>query len=634
MEHNHTHEHTHEHSHEHGEGAEKSEIIKLTIGAILFAIGFVLFEFVEASLYITLPILVVAYIILGAEVVISALKNIVRGKIFDENFLMALATVGAFATGEYPEAVAVMLFYQIGEFFQDAAVDKSRKSINSLLDIRPDTANLLENNETITVHPSDVNKEDIIVVKPGERVPLDGIVIGGTSFIDTRALTGESVPRTVTEGDTVLSGCINQSGLLTVKVTKEFSESTASKIIDLVENATSKKAPAENFITKFARYYTPVVVIAALLLATIPPLFANGVWADWIYRGFVFLVISCPCALVISIPLTFFGGLGAASRKGVLIKGSNYLEALNSLENIVFDKTGTLTKGVFEVTDICPASGFSKEELLEIAASVESMSNHPIAKSVVEAAEREARKDRESQVTEFSEIPGHGVSAVRNGKTILAGNAKLMEENNISYIINEAAGTKVYIAVDNTFAGSIVISDEVKEDSKNTIEALKKLGVKNTVMLTGDNENIAKSVAEALNLDKYFAELLPADKVTKLEELMTGTTAFVGDGINDAPVLARADIGIAMGALGSDAAIEAADIVLMTDEPSKLIDAVSIAKKTRKIVVQNIVFALAVKAVLLLLGALGFATMWLAIFGDVGVMLLAVLNGARMLKTK
>ncbi len=620
------------------EKSPKARIIRLVIGAVFFVVGLVLFKFETIPFSVTIPVLVAAYVILGYDVVLRALRNILRGKIFDENFLMALSTVGAFAIGEYPEAVAVMLFYQIGEFFQDMAVDNSRKSISKLMDIRPDSANLMKGEELVTVHPEKVRVGDIIVVKPGEKVPLDGEIIEGAASLDTCALTGESVPRTARVGDHVLSGCICQDGVLTVRVEKEFGESTASKILDLVENATSKKAPAENFISKFAHYYTPVVVVCALLLALVPGII-TGNWSDWIYRGFVFLVISCPCALVISVPLTFFGGLGAASRRGVLIKGSNYLEAMNGLQNIVFDKTGTLTKGVFKVTGLKTANGESDENLLTYAARAESFSNHPIAKSVVTEYRLKFGKDVGTDgLSDYTEIPGHGISVVENGKKVLVGNVKLMTSENIHFEENDAVGTKIYVAADGKFVGSIVISDEIKEDSREAIEKLHALGVKNTVMLTGDNKTIAEAVANEIGLDEYHAELLPGDKVEKLEKIMesskdcSGKTAFVGDGINDAPVLARADIGIAMGALGSDAAIEAADVVLMTDEPSKLIDAVEIAGKTKKIVTQNIVFALGVKVLLLILGALGIAGMWLAIFGDVGVMILAVLNSMRMLK--
>lgn len=617
------------------ENSDKSTIARLALGAAVYAAGIVLtYFFPDVNGYITLGVLVLAYIILGADVVMRALKNILKGRVFDENFLMTISTVGAFAIGEYPEAVAVMLFYQIGELFQDMAVRRSRKSISSLMDIRPDSANVKRNGAWISVSPQEVAVGEIIVVKPGEKIPLDGVVIDGESMLDTRALTGESVPRSIKKGDTALSGCINQSGAVTIEVTKEYGESTVSKIIDLVENAASRKAPTENFITKFARYYTPAVVILAALLAVVPPLLFGGVWAEWINRSFVFLVISCPCALVISVPLTFFGGIGSASRKGVLVKGSNYLEALNSLETVVFDKTGTLTKGVFRVSDINTDNGFTGGQVLQLAAAAESMSNHPIARSI---AEEYGGEIDESKITDYSEISGHGISAVYDGSRVLVGNDKLMKRFGINFKKCEKAGTVVYVACDGKYAGSILISDEIKSDSRKAISQLKALGVKNTVMLTGDNEEIAKAVSGELGLDEYHSQLLPDQKVEILERLdkskgKGGKLAFVGDGVNDAPVLARADIGIAMGGLGSDAAIEAADVVLMTDEPSKLVDAVKTAKATRRIVKQNIVFALAVKAAFLVLGAFGIAGMWEAVFGDVGVMLLAVLNAMRILK--
>ena len=617
------------------ENSDKSTIARLALGAAVYAAGIVLtYFFPYVNGYITLGVLVLAYIILGADVVMRALKNILKGRVFDENFLMTISTVGAFAIGEYPEAVAVMLFYQIGELFQDMAVRRSRKSISSLMDIRPDSANVKRNGAWISVSPQEVAVGEIIVVKPGEKIPLDGVVIDGESMLDTRALTGESVPRSIKKGDTALSGCINQSGAVTIEVTKEYGESTVSKIIDLVENAASRKAPTENFITKFARYYTPAVVILAAFLAVVPPLLFGGVWAEWINRSFVFLVISCPCALVISVPLTFFSGIGSASRKGVLVKGSNYLEALNSLETVVFDKTGTLTKGVFRVSDINTDNGFTGGQVLQLAAAAESMSNHPIARSI---AEEYGGEIDESKITDYSEISGHGISAVYDGSRVLVGNDKLMKRFGINFKKCEKAGTVVYVACDGKYAGSILISDEIKSDSRKAISQLKALGVKNTVMLTGDNEEIAKAVSGELGLDEYHSQLLPDQKVEILERLdkskgKGGKLAFVGDGVNDAPVLARADIGIAMGGLGSDAAIEAADVVLMTDEPSKLVDAVKTAKATRRIVKQNIIFALAVKAAFLVLGAFGIAGMWEAVFGDVGVMLLAVLNAMRILK--
>jgi Zn2+/Cd2+-exporting ATPase len=561
-------------------------------------------------------------------------RNISKGRVFDEHFLMSVSTIGAFVIGEYPEAVAVMLFYQVGEFFQSLAVKRSRKSISDLMDIRPDSATVRRNGELITISPENVSIGEIIIVKPGEKIPLDGVVLDGDSMLDTRALTGESVPRSVHKGDEALSGCMNQTGVLMIKTTKAFGESTASKIIDLVENASSRKAPTEKFITTFARYYTPVVVILAAFLAILPPIILGGGWTEWIRRGFVFLVVSCPCALVISIPLTFFGGIGAASKRGVLVKGSNYLEALNNVSVIVFDKTGTLTKGVFNVTDILPANGFSKEQVLEYAAEAESFSNHPIAKSILAAYEKEIDQ---SVISDYKEISGYGISVMAGEKKVFAGNTKLMDTECIEYTTCEKAGTKVYLAVDGQYAGCILITDEVKPDSKKAISYLKHIGVEKTVMLTGDDEKIGKSVAEELQLDKYYAQLLPDQKVEKVELLDSkkrpgSKLAFVGDGINDAPVLARADVGIAMGGLGSDAAIEAADVVLMTDEPSKLVDAIEVAKATKQIVMQNIVIALGIKSVFLILGALGIAGMWEAVFGDVGVTIIAVLNAMRILK--
>ena len=553
---------------------------------------------------------------------------------FDEHFLMSVSTIGAFAIGEYPEAVAVMLFYQVGEFFQSLAVKRSRKSISDLMDIRPDSATVNRNGVLQVVSPESVAVGEIIVVKPGEKIPLDGIVVDGESMLDTKALTGESVPRSIRKGDEALSGCINQSGLLTLKVTKSFGESTVSKITDLVENASARKAPTENFITTFARYYTPVVVGMAAVLAIIPPLVLGGGWSEWLRRGFVFLIVSCPCALVISIPLTFFGGIGAASKRGVLVKGSNYLEALNKVSVVVFDKTGTLTKGVFEVANIIPAAGYQKEQVLEYAAQAESYSNHPIAKSILATY---GKPIDQKQFSGFEEISGHGISVMVQGKKVLAGNSKLMESEKIAYAACDAAGTKFYVAADGSYVGCILIADEVKPDSKCAIAELKKIGVEKTVMLTGDNERIGKSVADELGLDAYYAQLLPDQKVEKLEMLdkqkrQGSKLAFVGDGINDAPVLARADVGIAMGGLGSDAAIEAADVVLMTDEPSKLVEAIDVAKATKRIVMQNIVIALGIKSVFLVLGALGMAGMWEAVFGDVGVTIIAVLNAMRILR--
>ena len=613
---------------------DKKRTIRLAVGAVVYAIGMALTVFAKLPTLAELAFLIVAYVILGWDVVWQAVKNITRGQVFDEHFLMSVSTIGAFAIGEYPEAVAVMLFYQVGEFFQSLAVKRSRKSISDLMDICPDSATVKRNGVLQVVSPESVAVGEIIVVKPGEKIPLDGIVVDGESMLDTKALTGESVPRSIRKGDEALSGCINQSGLLTLKVTKSFGESTVSKITDLVENASARKAPTENFITTFARYYTPVVVGMAAVLAIIPPLVLGGGWSEWLRRGFVFLIVSCPCALVISIPLTFFGGIGAASKRGVLVKGGNYLEALNKVSVVVFDKTGTLTKGVFEVANIIPAAGYQKEQVLEYAAQAESYSNHPIAKSILATY---GKPIDQKQFSDFEEISGHGISVMVQGKKILAGNSKLMESEKIAYAACDAAGTKFYVAADGSYVGCILIADEVKPDSKCAIAELKKIGVEKTVMLTGDDERIGKSVADELGLDAYYAQLLPDQKVEKLEMLdkqkrQGSKLAFVGDGINDAPVLARADVGIAMGGLGSDAAIEAADVVLMTDEPSKLVEAIDVAKATKRIVMQNIVIALGIKSVFLVLGALGMAGMWEAVFGDVGVTIIAVLNAMRILK--
>ena len=613
---------------------DKKRTIRLAVGAVVYAIGMALTVFAKLPTLAELAFLIVAYVILGWDVVWQAVKNITRGQVFDEHFLMSVSTIGAFAIGEYPEAVAVMLFYQVGEFFQSLAVKRSRKSISDLMDICPDSATIKRNGVLQVVSPESVAVGEIIVVKPGEKIPLDGIVVDGESMLDTKALTGESVPRSIRKGDEALSGCINQSGLLTLKVTKSFGESTVSKITDLVENASARKAPTENFITTFARYYTPVVVGMAAVLAIIPPLVLGGGWSEWLRRGFVFLIVSCPCALVISIPLTFFGGIGAASKRGVLVKGSNYLEALNKVSVVVFDKTGTLTKGVFEVANIIPAAGYQKEQVLEYAAQAESYSNHPIAKSILATY---GKPIDQKQFSGFEEISGHGISVMVQGKKVLAGNSKLMESEKIAYAACDAAGTKFYVAADGSYVGCILIADEVKPDSKCAIAELKKIGVEKTVMLTGDDERIGKSVADELGLDAYYAQLWPDQKVEKLEMLdkqkrQGSKLAFVGDGINDAPVLARADVGIAMGGLGSDAAIEAADVVLMTDEPSKLVEAIDVAKATKRIVMQNIVIALGIKSVFLVLGALGMAGMWEAVFGDVGVTIIAVLNAMRILK--
>ena len=606
---------------------------RIIIGAAVLATAVLLSlnnEWLQIALFI------ISYIIVGGDVVKRAVKNIFKGQVFDENFLMSIATIGAFFIGEYPEGVAVMLFYQVGELFQSYAVGKSRKSIASLMDIRPDYANVKKGDELVKVDPDEVQIGDIIVIKAGEKIPLDGKVIKGSSMIDTSALTGESVPREVEVGSDILSGCININGVITAEVTKEFEESTVSKILDLVENASSKKSNSEQFITKFARYYTPVVVIIAVFLAIIPPLVIDGAtFSDWIYRALAFLVVSCPCALVISIPLSFFGGIGGASKKGVLVKGSNYLEALAETEIVVFDKTGTLTKGVFNVQEIHP-EGVSKEELLELTAHAESYSNHPISLSLKRAY---SKKIDNGRISDVEEISGHGVIATVDGKKVMVGNIKLMKMMDIPYFKGELIGTIVHVAVNNKYIGYIVIADEVKEDSAQAIKELKAANIKQTVMLTGDNKSIGSKVAKELGLDKVYAELLPADKVEKLEELFSqkskkGKLAFVGDGINDAPVLTRADIGIAMGGLGSDAAIEAADVVIMTDEPSKIATTMKISKKTLKIAHQNIVFAIGIKIIVLILSAFGITTMWAAIFADVGVTIIAVLNAFRALNVK
>ena len=607
------------------------EGIKIVIAFILFIIALVINfpnEWINKVLYI------IAYLIVGFEIVLEAIENIFKGKIFDENFLMSIATIGAFAIGEFPEAVAVMLFYQVGELFQSYAVDKSRKSIVSLMDIRPDYANVKRNNEISKINPEEVKIGETIIVKPGEKIPLDGKIVNGNSMLDTSALTGESLPREVKENDEVLSGCINQNGLLEIEVTKEFGESTVSKILDLVENASSKKSKSENFITKFAKYYTPAVVIIAVFLAVIPTLVIEGAeFTDWLYRALTFLVVSCPCALVISIPLGFFGGIGGASKKGILVKGSNYLEALSNSEIVVFDKTGTLTKGVFEVQKIEPV-GILKEELIKYAAYAESYSNHPISVSIKKAYGEEINTNLISKTEELS---GRGVVAIIEDKEVLAGNEKLMQEKNIKYTKCNEVGTIVYIAINKEFAGYIVISDEIKEDSKKAIDDLKRNNIKQTVMLTGDRKDVGESVAKEIGIDKVYTELLPDGKVEKVEQLLKektekGKLVFVGDGINDAPVLALADIGIAMGGLGADSAIEAADIVIMTDEPSKINTAINISKKTMRIVKQNIVFAIGIKIAVLILSAFGLSTMWEAVFADVGVSVIAIINSLRALK--
>ena len=611
----------------------KKKGIKIIIALILFIIA-MLINF--NSEIINKIIFLVAYIIVGFEIVRKALRNIIRGKVFDENFLMTVATIGAFGIGEFPEAVAVMLFYQVGELFQSYAVDKSRKSIANLMDIRPDFANIEKDGKIQKVDPDDVKIGDIIVVKPGEKIPLDGIVIEGNSSIDTKALTGESLPKEIEKGEEVLSGTINLNGVIKIKVTKEFGESTVSKILDLVENASSKKSKSENFITKFAAYYTPIVVIIALILAIIPPLLVKGAsFSDWIYRALSFLVVSCPCALVISIPLSFFGGIGGASKMGILIKGSNYLEQLANTEIIVFDKTGTLTEGVFEVQKVSPVD-ISEEELLRITAYAENYSNHPISVSLKKAYNK--RID-EKEIIKTEEISGHGIVAQIGNKEVLVGNEKLMKQKEIDYQKCDEIGTILYIAINGKYAGYILIADKIKKDSIKAIKNLKKNNIKQTIMLTGDRKDVGESVAKELGLDKVYTELLPDGKVEKVETLLKektekGKLAFVGDGINDAPVLAISDIGIAMGALGSDSAIEAADIVLMTDEPSKIVDAIYLSKRTMRIVKENIVFAIFIKVLVLILSAIGLSTMWEAVFADVGVSIIAIINALRVLKVK
>lgn len=609
-------------------------IIRILTGTAAFAIGIVMQHILHMPSAAVLTVMLISYGILGWDVVWTAVRNIAKGKIFDEHFLMSLSTIGALALGEYLEAAAVMLFYQVGEFFQSLAIHRSRRSISALLDIRPDSANVLRGGSVTEVPAEAVAIGEQIIVKAGERIPLDGVVTAGDSMLDTTALTGESVPRKVRPNDEILSGCINLNGTLTIRVTKPFHESTASKIIDMVENAAARKAPTENFITSFARYYTPVVVTLAALLAILPPLLLRGSWSLWIRRAFVFLIVSCPCALVISVPLTFFSAIGAASKHGILVKGSNVLEALSKVRTIVFDKTGTLTLGVFTVAKILPATGVSEAELLKYAAGCERNSNHPIATSILAAYSGNADA---LQVRDSKEISGFGMQAVVDNRQILIGSDRLMAQRGIAYQPCNDLGTKVYLAADGQYLGCIVIADSIKPDAPTALAALREHGISRMIMLTGDNRSIAAAVAKKLSLDDYYAELLPQDKVEKLETIAAGMPtgeklAFAGDGINDAPVLARADVGIAMGAHGTDAAIEAADVVLMTDEPTKFSDAIRLAKQTKKIVMQNIIFAIGVKILLLILGAFGLVGMWLAVFGDVGVTVLAVLNAMRMLK--
>ena len=616
---------------------QKKMLIRILISASMFVLLFAAEHLGRLNLvsYILVLIFLVRYLIVGWDIVYRALRNIRNGQVFDENFLMCIATFGAFAVQEFEEAVAVMLFYQVGELFQDYAVHRSRQSITELMNICPEYANMEVDGALKEVDPDDVKIGDVIVIKPGERIPLDGTVLEGHAYVDTSALTGESVPRHVDEGSEIISGCVNGSGVLRVRVTKEFEDSTVSKILELVENASSRKAKVENIITKFARYYTPIVVIAAALLAFVPPIVLGGGWADWGLRACSFLVISCPCALVISVPLGFFGGIGAASKVGVLVKGSNYLEALAQMDTIVFDKTGTLTKGEFDVTQILSAS-MSENDLLDMAALSESYSEHPIGIAIKKAYGKQLQLDRIGIV---EEIPGYGVKTIIDKTEVLAGNAKLMERFSISFEPVSEVGTEVYLAVNGQYAGAILISDTIKTQSKEAIMSLKASGVKHTVMLTGDKQQVGEAVAKELGIDQVYTELLPADKVMKVEELLAlqkgkSKLAFVGDGINDAPVLSRADIGIAMGSMGSDAAIEAADIVLMDDNPMKIAAVIRIAKNTLRIVTQNIVFALGVKGVILILGAIGYANMWAAVFADVGVAVIAILNSMRVMKMK
>ncbi|WP_408956399.1 heavy metal translocating P-type ATPase [Natroniella sp. ANB-PHB2] len=610
----------------------RNKMIKLIVGSSLFVVALLF----EVSFLQSLALYGSSYLIIGGTVVLKAIKNIGKGQLFDENFLMTIATIGAFAIGEFPEAVAVMLFYKVGEIFQARAVDHSRRSIKSLLEIKADYANLKIGDQIKQVAPEELEVGDIIVLKAGDKVPVDGEVIDGAARVDTSALTGESVPQKITAGDEILSGFINQDGALKVRVTKEFNDSAVAKVLDLVENAAAKKAPTENFITKFARYYTPLVVAGAFLVAIIPPLFMGEAFSLWFYRALVFLVISCPCALVISIPLGFFGGIGAASKNGILVKGGNYLEALNSVKQVVFDKTGTLTEGVFQVVEINNQAGWTEEEVLELAAMIELNSNHPIAKSIVEACPTEVNN---KMIDNYREISGQGVTATVKGKELLVGNQKLLNAAGIEFETCNFKGTEVYVSYGQEFIGTILISDQIKSDAKGAVKALRELKVDNLAMLTGDLKQVALQVKDHLNLDEYYAELLPENKVELMEQFIEGKeegakVIFVGDGINDAPVLARSDIGVAMGGLGSDAAIEAADVVLMTDEPTKLVEAIKIARFTRRVVWQNIILALGVKGIILIMGLFGMTTMWAAIFADVGVALLAIFNALRIIMNK
>lgn len=629
---------THNHTHSNGLSENNAGVIEYIKENIMLIIGTLIYLVALAyngnNNSVSIILFIASYLVIGGEVILTALKNITNGEIFDENFLMSIATIGAFFIGEYPEAVAVMLFYQIGEVFQGYAVNKSRKSISSLMNIRADYANVLRSNNEVKVSPEDVSLNEVILIKPGERVPLDGVVLSGESFLDTSALTGESVPREIKAGDEILSGEINNSGVLKVRVTKEYGESTVARILELVENASNKKAPTEKFITKFSKIYTPIVVLVAVLVAIIPPIFIKGaVFSEWLYKALSLLVVSCPCALVVSIPLGFFSGIGAASKKGVLVKGGNYLEALKESEIIVFDKTGTLTKGVFKVTSI-NAKNISKDELLEITALGEANSNHPIAVSIAEAY---GKKINKNEIESYKEVAGHGVEAIIRGKNVLLGNSKLMIKNNIFYDKVNTIGTIVHIAINSEYKGNIIISDEIKENVKEAIVELKNAGIKKTVMLTGDSKEVAEKVANDIGIDEIYSELLPSDKVNKLEEVLNkkagnGKVLFVGDGINDAPVLARADIGIAMGGVGSDAAIEAADVVLMKDKIESISDAIRISRKTNKILWQNIIFSLFIKVAVMILVVVGLTNMWAAVFADVGVTLLAVLNSMRIIR--
>ena len=640
----HNHSHEHDHSHEHGEFNLRRELIPLSAALVLFLVGLIFNQPLHDTpgAIAEYAVLIPAYLISGWSVLTSAGRNILRGKIFDENFLMTIATLGAIAIHEIPEAVAVMLFFQIGELFQGFAVGRSRRSIKALLEVRPDTANLIIDGVVREVDPEKVEVGDTIVIKPGEKVPLDGEILSGSSQVDTSALTGESVPRTVRKGETILAGVINQTGSLTVRVTKLFAESSIAKILDLVENASSKKAPTEKFITRFARYYTPVVVFLSLAVAILPPLLIPNQTSElWVYRALVLLVISCPCGLVISIPLGYFGGVGGAAKRGILVKGSTFLDALTDVRTVIFDKTGTLTEGVFQVTQIAPYNGYNETEVLTTAAIAESQSNHPVARSIVEAYDNGIGASditlTNSDVTDYEEIPGHGIRAKVRGMEVFAGNDRLLHKANIDHDTCNVEGTVVHLAIDGKYAGYILIADKIKSDAREAIAELKKAGVTETVMLTGDNRVVAQSVANQLGLDTYKAELLPEDKVDAIEQYLLKSdkkskVAFVGDGINDAPVIARADVGMAMGALGSDAAIETADVVLMDDAPSKVAEAIGIARKTHTIVWQNIILAMAVKALFILLGAIGLATLWEAVFADVGVALLAIFNASRVLK--